>query len=124
MKLDTNTSAKISSVLSSFDQQRRDIMREQMTTMRDIRFSLRSSKPDESKLKTALEKLEKNHRAVQELREKEFRALKDILTIEQQTRYLLFQQDFQREMRGMIAGARGGGQGMGSGPGSGGGRLK
>ena len=124
LKLDTNTSAKLSSVLSSFEQQRRDIMREQMTTMREMRLSLRSAKPDESKLKAALEKLEKNHRSMQELREKEFRSLKDILTIEQQARYLLFQQAFQREMQGMIAGARGGGKGMGSGPGLGNGQMR
>jgi len=124
LKLDTNTSAKLSSLLSSFEQQRRDIMREQMTTMREMRLSLRSAKPDESKLKAALERLEKNHRSMQELREKEFRALKDILTIEQQARYLLFQQAFQREMQGMIAGARGDGKGMGSGPGLGSGRMR
>src|SRR5574341_2027005 len=90
LKLDANTAAKLSSVLSSFDRQRRDVMREQMMIMRDLRFSLKSSKPDKAKLKASLETLEKNHRAVQEFREKEFRALKDILTVEQQARFLIF----------------------------------
>lgn len=118
LKLDANTSAKLAAVVSPFEQQRRDIMREHMTTMRELRLSLKSSRPDEAKLKAALEKLQKNQRALQELREKEFKALKDILTIEQQARYLVFQQEFQREMQGMIAGARGGGPGRGGmGPG-------
>jgi Spy/CpxP family protein refolding chaperone len=113
LKLDTSTSARLASILSSMDQQRRDIMREQMAAMRELRTALRSPKPDESKLKAALEKLEKSHRAMQELREKEFRALKDVLTIEQQARFLVFQQQFQRDMRGVIAEARGNGPGSG-----------
>ena len=113
LKLDTGTSAKLASILSSMDQQRRDIMREQMAVMRELQQSLKSSKPDETKLKDSLEKLEKNHHAMQELRDREFKALKDILAIEQQARFLVFQQQFQREMRGMISGARGGGQGRG-----------
>jgi hypothetical protein len=54
-----------------------------------------------------------------DLRKKELNGIKDILTIEQQARYLVFQHEFQREMRGMIAGARGqgrGGKGMRGGP--------
>ena len=46
-----------------------------------------------------------------------------MLTVEQQARYVIFQQEFRREMRGMISGARGNGPGQGSpgmGPGPGG----
>jgi Spy/CpxP family protein refolding chaperone len=96
-----------------------------MITMRELRLLLQSSKPDEAKLKAAIEKLEKNRRAMHEVRNKEFSGLKDILTTEQQARYLVFQQEFRREMRGMISGARGGGPGkggMGMGPGNGQGR--
>ncbi|HEY6012196.1 MAG TPA: hypothetical protein VIX18_12090 [Nitrospirota bacterium] len=128
LKLDTETSAKLASVLSSLDQKRRDILREQMETMRTLRETLRSAKPDEAKLKPLLERLESNHRAMQELRNREIKDLKEFLTIEQQARFLVFQQEFQREMRGIIEGARGGGQGKGmmggSGPGMGGGRMR
>jgi Spy/CpxP family protein refolding chaperone len=122
LKLDAPTSSKLSALLSSFDQQRRDIMREQMTTMRQLRHILDSPKPDESKIKTVLDRLEKNQRAMQALRDKEFGGVKEILTIEQQARFLLFQQEFRREMQGMIANARRGGPGprgglRGEGPG-------
>ncbi len=126
LKLDTNTSAKLSSLLSSLDQQRRDTMREQMEAMRDLRSLLKSAKPDEAKIRPLIEKLEKNHHEMQALRNREFKGLKEILTIEQQARFLLFQQEFQREMRDMIAGARGKGQGrdgMGGGPGRRGGPM-
>jgi len=120
LKLDANAGAKLASFLGGIEQQRRDIMREQMETMRSLRQSLRSSKPEETKLKTSLDTLEKNHSAMQDLRNKELSGLKNILTVEQLARYLLFQQEFQREMREMIGGARGDGRGKGGmGPGSG-----
>jgi Spy/CpxP family protein refolding chaperone len=111
LKLDTNSSAKLSSLLSSLDQQRRDTMREQMETMRDLRTLLKSAKPDESKTRSLLEKLERNHHEIQGLKDQELKGIKNILTIEQQARFLLFQQEFQREMQNMISAARNKGQG-------------
>ena len=106
LKLDAPTSSKLSALLSSLDQQRWDIMRERMTAMRELRRMLGSSKPDESKIKAVLDRLEKNQHAMQALRNKETGGVKEILTIEQQARFLLFQQEFRREMQGMISNAR------------------
>jgi Spy/CpxP family protein refolding chaperone len=120
LKLDANTSAKLSAFLNPLDQQRQEIAREKMHTLSELRILLQSSKPDEAKLRAAIDKLEKNRRAMQEARSREFSGLKEILTTEQQARYILFQQEFRREMRGMISGARGGGPGKGGmGPGRG-----
>lgn len=122
LKLDAATSAQLSSLLSSLDQKRRDLHREQREAMRELQLSLRAAKPEESKIKPLLEKVERNHRAMQELRDREIKGMKKFLTIEQQARFLLFQKAFQREMRGMISGARGGGAGRGGrgmGPGRG-----
>jgi Spy/CpxP family protein refolding chaperone len=118
LNLDQGTAAKLSAFLGTFDQPRKTILREQVTIMRDLRRAVNTSKPDEAKLKAALERLEKNRYAIQELKEKEFNGLKDILTIEQQARFVLFQQNFQHEMRRMLEGARAGGQRRpGTGPG-------
>jgi hypothetical protein len=114
LKLDVNTSVRLSSLLSSLDQKRREFLREQMETTRALRQALRSKKPDEAVIKPLLDKLDSNQRAMQALRDNEIKGLKEFLTAEQQARYLLFQQEFQREMREMIAGARGSGpEGMG-----------
>lgn len=111
LKLDEKTSAKLAAVLSSLDQRRGAIMRENRGTLRELRLSLKAGNPDEKKLKTALEKIRKNQDEMMDLRKKELNNIKDILTVEQQARYLVFQHEFQREMRGMIAGARGEGRG-------------
>jgi Spy/CpxP family protein refolding chaperone len=116
LNLDTDTSAKLSSLLSSLEQKRRTIMREQMEAMRDLRSMLKAAKPDEAKIKPLLEKLEKNHHEMQGVRDQEAKGLKGILTVEQQARFLVFQQEFQREMRDMISGARPKGQGRRGGP--------
>ena len=107
LKLDTDTSGKLSALLSSVERKRRDIQREQRETTMQLRDILKSQKPDENKMKQCIDKLQSNHRAMQELRNDELKGMKEILTVEQQARYLVFQQDFQREMRDMIGGARG-----------------
>ena len=107
LKLDPDASAKLAAFIAPFNQQRREIQHEQMETMRTLRHALKDPKPDEKKIKAALETLEKNQNAMQDLRKRELSGLKNILTIEQQARYVVFQQEFQREMRSMIAGARG-----------------
>jgi len=126
LKLDASTSAKLSSLLSSVNNQRRDILREQSGTINILKLAVKSPKPDESQIKTSLEKLEKNHRAMQKLTDSEMSGLKNILTIEQQARYVVFQHEFTHEMRGMIRGAYGnpskGGIGAGNGTGRGGGQ--
>ncbi len=119
LKLDEKTSAKLAALLSSMDQKRNALMRENGQILRDLRLSLKAGNPDEKKIKADLEKIEKNHHEMMDLRKKELNGIKDILTIEQQARYLIFQHEFMREMRGMIAGARGQGhvgKGMRSGP--------
>ncbi len=119
LKLDEKTSAKLAALLGSLDQQRQELMNQNIEAMRVLRSSLMETRPDEGKLKPILDKLEKNHREMVELKEKELRGLKDILTVEQRARYVVFQRDFMREIRGMIAGNRGSGQGIHGGPGSG-----
>ncbi len=111
LKLDTTTSAKLASLISSIDEQRTSINQAQMMSMRELRITLKSPKPDEAKIKSLLDKLENNQHAMQELREREWRGLQDILTVEQQARYFLFQQAFRHEIQRMIANARNRGRG-------------
>jgi len=114
LRLDTTTSAKLASLLGSFDQQRQGIIHEQMETMREMRVFLKAPNIDETKIKADLDKLEKNQHSLQELREKEYSELKNVLTIEQQARFLLFQQEFRRDIQRMISNARGNGRDRGS----------
>ena len=119
LKLDEKTSAQLASLLGTIDMQRRELMDQNMEAMKELRSSLKTPSPDVAKLKSILERLEKNHHEMVELKEKELKGLKGILTVEQRARYVVFDREFMREMRGLIAAARGDGHGMRGGPGSG-----
>jgi Spy/CpxP family protein refolding chaperone len=108
LKLDEKTAARFFPAISNLAQKRNELMRENAETQRELRLYLEAGKPDEKKIKAALDRLESIHHETAKLTEKEIDITKDLLTVEQQARYYLFQQDFQREMREMISGARGG----------------
>ena len=117
LKLDEKTSAKLAAVLSAMDQERRELMQKNRESMQELRALLGAAKLEEKRLQAALEGIEKNHDKMVDLRKREMREVRSLLTIEQQARYVVFHQQFRREMRGMMKRARGGGPG---GPGIGG----
>ena len=121
LRLDEKTAAKFIPIITALDQKRRTLMRENRKIMDVLRGQLNDPQPDEPKVKAAVGRLEKNHREIMSLRDKEISAVKDNLTVTQQARYFLFHQDFAREMRGMVEAAR---RGQGRGPGMGGGPMK
>ncbi len=120
LKLDEKTAAKFIPAITSLDQKRRTLLMENHETLREMRGLLAAQPPDTGKLKAAINRIEKNQREILSLRNKEFAAIRENLTVEQQARYLLFHQEFQREMRGLVEeAARSGGRGAASGQGRG-----
>jgi len=118
LKLDEKTAAKFIPAVTALEQKRRAGMVDHRQLMLELRKQLRSSPPDTAKLKETIDRYMSSQREMMKLRDKEFDTARDYLTTEQLARYLLFQQDFMREVREIISGMRGGGMGMG-GPGRG-----
>ncbi|MBI5198410.1 MAG: hypothetical protein HZA09_00075 [Nitrospirae bacterium] len=104
LELDEKTSAQVFPLLSKYDKKRGEIEQSLRGSMRELRESLREKR--EGNLKNILDKLEENHKALQRIKEEEWSELKKILTLEQQARFILFQQEFEREIRKIIAEAR------------------
>ena len=128
LKLDEKTAAKFIPVITALDQKRRSLMNEIRHAMQGLRTELNAPQPDESRMRTAIGRIEKNQREISSLREKDLQAARENLSVAQQARYILFNQEFVREMRGMVEGARvsgpgkgGRGAGPGRAPGVGGG---
>ena len=120
LKLDEKTAAKFIPVITALDQKRRSLMNENRHAMQELRTELNAQQPDEGRMRTAISRIEKCQREIASLREKELQAARENLSVAQQARYLLFKQEFMREMRGMVEGARGSGPGKGgTGPGQG-----
>jgi cytochrome c556 len=106
LQLDEKTAAKFIPAITAIEQKRRALMKENQETTRELKIMLHANPPDEAKLKVAIGSIEKNRHEIASLRDKEFSAAKDNLTVTQMARYLLFNQEFQKEMRGMVEGAR------------------
>ncbi len=106
LNLDEKTAAKFFSTLASLDQKRRTLLKENQEVLREMRGLMNQPQPDDVKLKAAINKIEKNQHEILALRSKEFSAVRENLTVAQQARYLLFHQEFQREMRGVVEGIR------------------
>ena len=106
LQLDEKTAAAFIPAITAIDQKRRTLLKENHDTMRDLKIMLHGATPDESKLKAAISAIEKNRREIFALRDREFSTAMSSLTVTQMARYLLFNQEFQQEMRGMVEGAR------------------
>lgn len=104
LDLDEKTSSKLFPLLNKYDRRRAEIEHALRSDMKDLRDSLQERR--EGRLKSILDKLEHNHRALQTLNDEERTELKSILTVEQQAKFILFQQEFSRDLRRIIAEAR------------------
>ena len=122
LKLDEKTAGTFIPVITALEQKRRDLMKENREIMQEMRSLLHASPPDEAKLKAAIGRIEKNRQEIAAKRSKEFEAARSSLTVPQMARYIIFNQEFQQEMRGMMDEVRGGRSGRkpnGSGTGQG-----
>lgn len=104
LNLDEKTSTQVFPLLSKYDRKRTEVEQSLRSSMKELRESLKEKR--EGSLKNILDKLEENHKAHQRIKEEEWAELKKILTIEQQAKFILFQQEFEREIRKIIAEAR------------------
>jgi hypothetical protein len=123
LRLDERTAAKFVPAVAALDARRRSLMAERRQHVFELRKQLEAQHPDRNKLEAILEMLRKNERGQAELRDQERDAAKEHLTVEQQARYVIFQMEFHREVRGLIDEMRGPrpgrepGRGPGMGPG-------
>ena len=104
LDLDEKTAARLFPLLNKYDKKRAEIERDIKDNMMDLREALEDEK--ESKLRDLIERLEKSHKALQSLNDEERAELKQILTVGQQAKYLIFLQEFNREIRRIIEEAR------------------
>lgn len=104
LDLDEGTSARLFPLLNKYDKNRAEIERALRDDIKELRESLKEGR--QGQLKNILDRLEENHRAMQRINDEERAELKKILTIEQQVRFVLFQHEFDREIRKIIAEAR------------------
>ncbi|MEK6692139.1 MAG: hypothetical protein AABY44_01780 [Nitrospirota bacterium] len=104
LNLDEKTSTQVFPLVGKYDKKRAEIEQSLRGSMKELRKSLKEKR--EGNLKSILDKIEENHKALQRIKEEEWAELKNVLTVEQQARFVIFQQEFEREIRKVIAEAR------------------
>ena len=101
LDLDEKIAARLFPLLNRYDKKRvvkERNLREDIIALKD---ALKNNK--EGQIKDTLENLEKNHKSLQEIKDEERAELKKILTIEQQAKFILFQLEFNKEIKKIIS---------------------
>lgn len=104
LDLNEKTSAQLFPVLNKYEKKRLAIEQALRDGMRDLRESLRERRED--RLKDILKRLEQNHKEMQRVNDEEWEELKRILTTEQQAKFLIFREEFDREIKRIITEAK------------------
>ena len=104
LELDEATAARLFPLLSRYDRERHGVeegIRESMAEMRNALGSGQSGR-----LAELIDGLESGHRELQGLKDREFQEIRSVLSLEQQAKFILFTQQFGRQMRRFIDEAR------------------
>lgn len=112
LDLDEKTSAALFPILNDFNKKRVVVERSMQQNVQGLKKALGNKAAAD--LKGILDEIEKLHHELQKVRDDERVAVKKVLGVEQQAKYVLFQLDFEREIRKMIEESK---QGRRSGPG-------
>ncbi len=104
LDLDEETASRLFPLINKYDKRRFVIEQSMRKDMRKLRKSVDTASPD--KLRDIIKRLEDNHRELQEINYAEKEELKDILPVRKFAKFIIFQQDFNREMKEIIAEVR------------------
>lgn len=106
LNLDEETGSKLFPLIRQYEEKRRVLARKREVILFTLKGQLKTGSPHEDRIKGLLKEWEELRAEEQDVNRKEKEDLKGILSIEQQAKYLLFQQEFTKEMRRMIADVR------------------
>lgn len=101
LDVDETTSAKLFPLLNRYDKRKAEIHQNIRQGMREMKRSLKENRTEG--LKNTLAMIEENHRALQSINDEEWQEMKKILTVEQQAKFIIFRQEFDREVRKIIS---------------------
>jgi len=106
LELDEEQTAKIYPLVTRIEKEKTEIHKQIQNQMRGIRVILKEEVPDQEELKRKIEKLRELRDALK-IKDREMEAqLEKHLTVIQQAKFLMFANDFYRELRDNLERAR------------------
>jgi len=106
LDLTEETGAKLFPILHKYDEKRIELGKERRNVMNQLRKTLQDEATPDEEIEAAMDNVEKNAIAASDLIRQQREELKGILSPRQQAKYILFQREFQREIRKLIAEAK------------------
>ncbi len=106
LDLTEETGAKLFPILHNYDQKRTKLQKEHQNIMKKLREAIEDEATSDGEIEAAMDNWEKNALAVSDLIRQQREELKGILSPRQQAKFILFQRQFDREIRKIIAEAR------------------
>jgi hypothetical protein len=100
LDLDESTAAKLFPMMNRYDKERLTVERNMRENMRKLRRSVDTA--HEKELRDIMKRLNKNHRKLQEINSEEVQRIGKILSARDMAKFMLFKQDFNREMKRRI----------------------
>jgi hypothetical protein len=101
LDLDEKTAARLFPLMNRYDKKRAEVQHDIRKNIRDLKKTLQIH--DEHRLSAVMKNLETYHGKIKDIEEQEWSDLKNILSVEQQAKLILFKMNFEREIRKMIA---------------------
>jgi hypothetical protein len=97
--------AKVFPLLRQYEEQKRELREENRRLVRELQRMIDAG-ASEGDLKKAIKALEANDQKRNKVQQEGFDKLAKVLSVEKQARYIVFQEHFRREIRGLIQKAR------------------
>jgi Spy/CpxP family protein refolding chaperone len=105
LNLTEEEKAKVFPLLREYEERNRALRQENRELVRELQRMIEANSA-EKELKRTIKALQENDNKLREVREGGFHELARILPIEKQARYIVFQEQFRREMHRLIRKAR------------------
>ena len=106
LRLERETAAMLASISSKYCETRKNLLRNMRGDLDALRKVLRDKSPDKGKLKEIVGRIKKIKKELADLRYRQMDDEMNLLTPEQQARYLIFKVDFHKEMHELIKDVR------------------
>ena len=104
LDLDEATAAKLFPLINKYDKKRFVIEQSMRKDMKKLRRSVDTANPE--KLEELIRRIEGNHRELQAINYQQLEKLREVLPVRKHAKFIIFKQDFNREMRKIIREAR------------------
>lgn len=105
LNLDEETASKLFPLINQYDKERLAVQQKMRKDIRDLRETVGTAGEDE--LRKKIESIKDHHKNLQRINDEETGKVGEILGVRNMARYIIFKQDFDREMKKIIAKSRG-----------------